>query len=206
VDQQAVSTIAGWINSLSPLAPSLPPGWTHVDIGTVGLAGDASFLYDRFNLIASGTDIWDTADGLHFAGLRLTGDGEISARVVSMQYTDPWAKAGVMFRENFSPGSKHAMVAVTAGGGSAYQWRPVADKSSRNTDGPSANVPYWVRMVRAGDTFTGYVSTDGHDWKPVDSIAVPMSRTIYVGLALTAHNNSALNSALFDHVTVTPTP
>ena len=30
-----------------------------------------------------------------------------------------------------------------------------------------------------------------------------MSRTVYVGLALTAHNNSELNSALFDHVTVT---
>jgi uncharacterized repeat protein (TIGR03806 family) len=204
VDQQAVATIAEWINSLSPVAPSLPPGWTHADIGSVGVAGDASFLFDRFNLIASGTDIWDTADGCQFAGTPLAGDGEIIARVVSLQYTDPWAKAGVMFRENYSPGSKQATVVVTAGGGSAYQWRPVADKSSRNTDGPSANVPYWVRMVRTGDTFTGYVSTDGHDWKPVDRITIPMGRTVYVGLALTAHNNSALNSALFDHVTVTP--
>jgi hypothetical protein len=61
-----------------------------------------------------------------------------------------------------------------------------------------------VRLIRTGDTFTGYVSTDGHDWKQVDRIVVPMGRTIYVGLALTAHNNSALNSALFDHVAVTP--
>jgi hypothetical protein len=38
----------------------------------------------------------------------------------------------------------------------------------------------------------------------VDRITIPMGRTVYVGLALTAHNNSALNSALFDHVTVTP--
>jgi hypothetical protein len=33
-----------------------------------------------------------------------------------------------------------------------------------------------------------------------------MGRTVYVGLVITAHNNAELNSALFDHVTVTPAP
>jgi hypothetical protein len=51
--------------------------------------------------------------------------------------------------------------------------------------------------------FTGYVSKDGLDWKQEDRIAVPMGRTVYVGLALTAHNNAELNSALFDHVAIT---
>jgi hypothetical protein len=63
-----------------------------------------------------------------------------------------------------------------------------------------------VRLVRTGDKFTGYVSADGQDWKWVDSIAVHMGKTVYVGLALTAHNNTELNSTLFDHVTITPTP
>ena len=141
--------------------PSLPPGWTHADIGSVGLAGDASFLNGRFNLIASGTDIWGTADSCHFAATPLTGDGQIIARVVSMQYTDPWAKAGVMFRENFSPGAKDALMVVTAGGGSAFQRRVQTGGLTWNTDGPPADVPYWVRLVRAGDRFTGYVSKDG---------------------------------------------
>ncbi|HTQ50028.1 MAG TPA: PQQ-dependent sugar dehydrogenase [Candidatus Acidoferrales bacterium] len=204
VDQPAVSTIAEWINSLSPIAPSLPPGWTNADIGSVGLTGDASFLNDRFNLIASGTDIWGTADGCHFAATSLTGDGQIIARVVSMQYTDPWAKAGVMVRENFSSGAKDALMVITAGGSSAFQRRLQTGGLTWNTDGPPAVVPYWVRLVRAGDRFTGYVSKDGHDWKAVDSIEVPMSRTVYVGLTVTAHNNSELNSALLDHVTLTP--
>ncbi|HLX94239.1 MAG TPA: PQQ-dependent sugar dehydrogenase [Verrucomicrobiae bacterium] len=203
VDQQAVSTIAEWIGSLSPVATSLPPGWTHADIGKVGLAGDASFLNDRFNLIGSGSDIWDTADGCHFAGTPLTGDGQIVARVVSIQYTDPWAKAGVMFRESFSPGAKDALMVVTASGGSAFQRRVKTGELTWNTDGPPASVPCWVRLVRAGDMFTGYVSKDGHDWKLVDRIAVPMGRTVYAGLAVTAHNNAELNSALFDHVAVT---
>jgi hypothetical protein len=80
------------------------------------------------------------------------------------------------------------------------------DGRTWNTDGPAVNVSSWVRLVRAGDMFTGYVSTNGLDWQRVDSIAVDMGNTVYVGLALTAHNNSELNSTLFDHVTVTPAP
>jgi len=95
-------------------------------------------------------------------------------------------------------------MAVTAGGGSAFQWRPTADNISRNTDGPITNVPFWVKLSRAGDNFTGYVSTDGVNWQRVDSITIPMKKTIFVGLALSAHNNTALNSTLFDNVTVTP--
>ena len=124
VDRNAVSVIAKWIDSLPSTMASLPPNWKHRDIGNVGQVGDAGYLNSQFNLIASGTDIWESADAFHYAYASLTGDGEIIARVVSMQFTDPWAKAGVMFRESLTPGSRHALMAVTAGGGSAYQWRP----------------------------------------------------------------------------------
>ena len=203
-DAGAISTITRWIESLPAISAALPPNWSHRDIGAVGLAGDASYLNGQFNLIASGTDIWDNADGFQFASTPLDGDGQIVARVFSMQYTDPWDKAGVMFRENFSPGSKYALMSLTGSGGSAFQCRPEPDKSSRNTDGPATKTPQWVKLVRAGDTFTGYVSTDGQNWQRVDSVTLPMAKKIYAGLAVTAHNNSALNSTLFDNVDVSP--
>jgi uncharacterized repeat protein (TIGR03806 family) len=203
-DLAAITAIAAWINSLPRSESSLPPDWSHTDIGSVGFPGDASFLNGHFNLIASGGDIWDNADGFHFAYTPLDGDGQIVARVTSMQFTDPWAKAGAMLRENFSPGSKHALMAVTAGGGSAFQWRNAENNPSGNTDGPSCQTPYWVKLVRSGDTFTGYISADGENWQRVDSVTIPMNKKIYIGLALSAHNNSALNSALFDNVSVAP--
>ena len=82
---------------------TLPKGWTHQDIGPVGIKGDASFLNDQYNLIASGTDIWQTVDGFQYAYTTMNGDAQIIARVISMQFTDPWAKAASMFREDFSP-------------------------------------------------------------------------------------------------------
>ena len=204
VDRKAVTAIGDWILALPPAPPPLPPDWKHRDIGRVGQAGDASFLNGEFNLIASGNDIWENADAFHYAYTPLTGDGEITARVVSMQFTDPWAKAGVMIRESLAPGSRHALMAVTAGGGSAFQWRPTGGNASRNTDGPTTSIPFWVKLSRAGNDFTGCISMDGTSWQRVDSITIPMKKSIYVGLALSAHNNSALNSTLFDHVTVKP--
>ncbi len=202
VDEKSVAVIAQWISSLRTATAKLPKNWTDADIGNVGASGEASYLNGLFNVIGSGNDIWDVADALNFASRSLTGDGQIVAHISSLQYTDPWAKAGVMFRENSSSGAKYAMMAITAHNSSVYQWRPVANQGSHNTDGASAIIASWVRLTRAGDTFTGEISVDGKIWQQVDRINIPMNKTISVGLALSAHNNSELNSSLFDNVKV----
>ncbi len=202
VDTNAVGVIGRWISSLHNAVASLPKNWVDADIGNVGSAGEASFLNGNYNLIASGDDIWDVADSFHFAGRPLTGDGQIVAHVTTLPFTDPWAKAGVMFRETFDAGSRHALMSVTAEGNSAFQSRTNAGGISTSTLGPRGKIPRWIKLVRAGNVFTGYLSADGKDWQRVDSVTIPLGKTIYAGLALTAHNNSALNSSLFDNVEV----
>ncbi len=152
------------INGLIPchaIRPRCPKAGATSDIGPVGIKGDASFLNNQYNIIASGTDIWQTVDGFHYAYTTMNGDAQIIARVISMQFTDPWAKAGVMFRQTMAPDSKHVMMVVTAGGFSSYQWRPTPGQWTHNTDGPSTTMPYWVKLVRTGNLFNGYISPDG---------------------------------------------
>ena len=204
VDDKAVAVIGKWINSLHATAASLPKGWADADIGNVGVAGDASYLNGNYNLLASGSDIWESADAFHFASRPLNGDGSIVARVVSIQYTDPWAKAGVMLRDNDSAGSKYVFLGLTGQGGSLLQSRLVADGSSDSTDGPAAKQPHWVKLTRHSNIFTGYVSADGTNWVAVGNTRIPMNKNLAAGLALSAHNNSVLNSTLFDNVTVKP--
>jgi len=204
IDADAMTVLAAWINSLPPLPDDLPPPWQHTDIGAVGLAGDSAYLDGQFTITGSGIDIWDNSDGAHVAYLAFSGDGQITARVTALQNTDPWAKAGVMFRESLSDNAKHAFMAITAGNGSAFQRRTTVGGVSDNTDGPEFAAPAWVRLVRAGGTFTGFTSTDGNTWTQVGSVAITMANTVYLGLAVTAHNNSLLCTASFDNVSIVP--
>jgi uncharacterized repeat protein (TIGR03806 family) len=204
VDAKAVAVIGKWISALPAANAPLPKGWSSADIGSVGVPGDASFLDERFNLLASGGDIWERADAFHFASRSLAGDGSIVARIVSIQYTDPWAKAGVMLRENSSAGAKYVFLALTAQGGSTLQSRAAADASAVSSDGPPVKFPQWLKLVRSGNRCTGYISADGKNWQSVGGVNLPMNKNLSAGLALTSHNNSALNSTLFDDVAVKP--
>jgi regulation of enolase protein 1 (concanavalin A-like superfamily) len=189
----------------APSAGTIPAPWLQQDIGSVGAAGSASYANGIFTVRGSGADIWYGADAFRFVYRPLTGNGQIIARVSSVQNTDPWAKAGVMIRETLSPQSKHAMLVVTPANGVSFQWRATTGGGSSYVPGSSNAAPYWVRLVRSGNTFTGYKSVDGSAWVQVGSATIAMASTVSIGLPVTAHNNAALCTATFDNVNVTAT-
>jgi len=201
LDAEAMAVLAEWITTLPPLTNTLPLPWQHTDIGSVGQPGDATFASGQFSVSASGDDIWNNADAFHYVYLPLTGNGSITARVVSQQNTDGWAKAGVMFRESPANNSTHAMMVISVANGAAFQYRSTTGGASVNASGTGA-APYWVRLVRSGDTFTGSASSDGVNWTQIGSTTISMNSQINAGLAVTAHNNSALNASVLDNVTV----
>jgi uncharacterized repeat protein (TIGR03806 family) len=202
VDSNAVLVVGKWISTLHSGTVKLPRGWKSGDIGDVGVSGSASYLNGGFQVLAAGADIWESADSFHFACRSLAGDGVLVARVAAMQYTDPWAKVGVMLRENDSPGSKYVFLALTGQGGSVLQSRATANQLTGSIDGPQAKLPCWLKLVRQGDRFTGYESANGAAWTPVGSVTNALDPTLSAGLAVTSHNNSVLNSTMFDHVSV----
>ena len=100
--------------------------WYSSDVG--GVAADGSTLatsVDSFELQGSGNDIWGTADEFHFAYQQLAGDGEIIARVDSLDVTNQWAKAGVMIRETLEGNSANMLTFVSASNGTRAQVRHV---------------------------------------------------------------------------------
>ncbi len=180
---------------------------THIDIGNVGLAGSTTFAGGQYTVKGSGADIWDTADAFQFAAQPLAGDGTIQARVASLQNTASWAKAGVMIREGLGANARNVYLFVTPDvhNGAVLQWRtsPGATTNILQSGLGGVQPPYWLRLVRAGDTFTGYRSADGVNWTLVGTETVTLTGTVYVGLAVTAHNNSVLTTAVFDNVALT---
>jgi hypothetical protein len=185
---------------------ALPPGWLNQDIGTTGGSADESG--GVWTVSGDGADIWGTSDGFHYVYQFLEGDGEMVARVTDNGTgSNAWCKGGVMIRETLDPGSTHSMIVVTGGngGGAGFQWRPAAGGSSSSMHDPSPTVepPHWVRLVREGDTFTGFLSADGVDWTEQGSTTIAMAQSVHIGLCVTSHAAGEVRSYTFDNVSFT---
>ena len=200
-DPANVTALTG--GSALPPPGSLPPvplPWTTQDVGAVGFSGTAGYTNSLFTLIGSGSDIQGTADAFRLVAVTATGNCTIIARVVSVQNIDAWSKAGIMIRESLNANAPNALIAVTPGNGVTWQYRSSAGGGTTWNQTAGLNAPYWLKLVRSGNTFTGYRSSDGTNWTQQGTTNINMAAAVYIGLALTSHNNSSLGTASFDNV------
>jgi phosphatidylserine/phosphatidylglycerophosphate/cardiolipin synthase-like enzyme len=196
-------TAAGpvWSFTTAPSgATSLPAGWNQADVGAVGVAGSASYANGTFTVSGSGADVWGTADAFHYAYQSLTGDGQMIARVASVPAVAAWSKAGVMIRGSLAADSAYAFMIISAGKGSAFQYRATNGGTAANIAGTTVAAPYWVKVVRAGSTVTAFQSADGASWTQVGSATVSLGSTAFIGLAVSSHDNTKVCSASFTNV------
>jgi hypothetical protein len=192
--------------------------WTEEGVAELSLwfrgypASTGSFVEGpagTFTMTASGSDIWAVngveADEFHFAYKMLSGAGSITAKVVSVDNTNVWAKAGVMIRETLNPDSAHAMMVVTPGSGISFQRRPGTGATSVDTTTAGITAPYWVKIERdLSGNFTASSSTNGTTWTMQGVFEnIQMSANVYIGLAVTAHDPTLTCQAVFSNVTTT---
>ena len=210
VSIQEVTTNTPTQNPTLPPPPQssglLPSPWVSQDIGLVALAGSATYISDIFTINGDGSNIFGTSDSFHFVHRQLTGDGEIKARVVSVEDTSPYARAGVMMRETLSENSRHALMVVKPNALLEFLRRVSVGGSTIYALGNTAPAPHWVRLVRSGSIITAYASSDGVSWTMVGSDTfISLSPTIYIGLAVGGLNTLNINTSVFDNVVVTQT-
>jgi regulation of enolase protein 1 (concanavalin A-like superfamily) len=195
-------------NNLSYVPSDLvPTPWGSTDIGAVAAYGTTGYSSGTFTIEGSGADIGGTADEMIFVYRRLFGDGEITARVASIENTNSLAKAGVMIREDLTAGSKNGADLLTpvASNKARFQRRTSAGGStSSSSSSGDVTAPYWLRLNRTGNTFKAYISTNGTSWTQFGSNrTITMATNVYIGLVVCSHNDGTLCTATFDNVSVT---
>lgn len=182
---------------------SVPSPWSTSDIGNVGATGSAGYSSGSFTLAGSGYDIEENDDEFRFVYQQKTGDVTIIARMVSIQNTNPWAKAGVMIRESLNSNSKMSFIPITAANGTFFQNRTTTNGISQESTIVSGIAsPYWMKLVRAGNTFTSYISSNGTSWTQQGTSTISMAQNAYIGLGVTSHNDGVLCTAVFDNVSI----
>jgi regulation of enolase protein 1 (concanavalin A-like superfamily) len=183
---------------------TLPPPapWLHGDIGSVNTTGTAVYTNTYFNNTGAGADIESTADGFHYIYQPVSGDVTITARVESLDNTNPWAKAGVMIRSTTDADAINIMTAITPSA-AILQKRTTTGGSTSST---VAGYSTWLRLQKVGDNISSFRSTNGVTWTQIGTTAtLTLPSTFYVGLATTSHNNDTLTTARYSNVSVVRT-
>ncbi len=178
------------------------PAWREADVGAVGTPGSWSTTATGMRVAGAGADIWGTTDAFHFVWVPLTGDGEVVARVASVQNVHAWTKAGVMIRESLAPGAPHALMLVSSAKGYAFQRRATRDGTTVSTGAGTGSAPQWVMLRRRGNVLSAFRSTDGITWTAAGSQTVAMQQQVLAGLAVSSHVPTTTSQAVFDNVQI----
>jgi Zn-dependent metalloprotease len=184
-----------------------PAPWATADIGSVSKAGTICFKDGNFELAASGNGIDDKSDSFYFTYRQLTGDGEIIARVNSLQNTNSFAKAAVMIRESLNANSKFAMTTIVAnplltGTATRFEYRKNTGGKASSGNYQLTAIPKYIRVARVGNTVSSYMSNTNGNWTLIGSANVSMASNVYVGLAATSAVNGVSAVAEFSNVSV----
>jgi regulation of enolase protein 1 (concanavalin A-like superfamily) len=183
-------------------ASTLPITWNSRDIGTITEPGSVTRNSGVWTVRGGGADVWDETDAFRYVYRRLSTNGEIVARVLDIENVEDWTKAGVMIRQSLAPDSAHAFMFVSAVRGLAFQRRTTTGGLTTTTAAGRSKAPRWVKLSRAGQTITASVSKDGIRWTHIGHDTLPISGTVYVGLAVCSHDVTKLATAVFDNVRV----
>ena len=189
------------VNQASPVAfvgqdigtPGAPGSWIYTNCGTYIVSGSGE-----------GTD--GSADVFYFFYQTLAGDGQIMARLLSLQGGDPQlAEAGVMIRQSLDPGSQQVSLSVNARTNVVFRRRLTANALGIQNTVPGGNYLQgtnylWLRLMRMGNTFVAHCSTNGLNWQSMGFTTMSMSNPVEVGLAVTAQHYAQLTTAVFDNV------
>ncbi len=179
--------------------------------------GQAFALGDKIHIFASGADIFGTSDQFEYVYKNFTNDFDVSVCLESEGQSDPAAKAGLMVREindPSGPGPADRMVMVASfppDPGRAQNLFEYREDTFGTAVSPTDNRPgstfpnNWLRLVRTGSMFSTYFSSNNADWVFMGSVdsstnaAGAYAANVWVGLAVTSHNASLVNEAVFSN-------
>jgi hypothetical protein len=170
---------------------------------------------DSFGIAAAGADVWgaggqhDDQFGATYKAGSLASGSSVSARVVSVNDANAWAKSGVVVRNDLTKAGSsagYAVVVVTARNGVEFEWDSNGDGYLDSSAHAAIDVfrPIWVQLSRSGTAFTASYSYDGTNYVPIGAPVTlsTAAATQDAGIISTSHDvtQSAINQ--FDSVAI----
>jgi len=172
------------------------------DIGTTPKTGSIEFdaATGEYKLTGGGANIWGTEDAGYFTWKRISGDVTLTADI---RFIGTGAvahrKAVLMVRQDLTPGSAYADVALHGDGLTSLQYRPSAGAATQEIRSTITG-PVRIRIQRSGNSFTIFAGKPGEALTPAGPQVVTLSDPVYVGLGICSHDANVLETAVFSNV------
>jgi hypothetical protein len=181
-----------------------------IDVGTVTPPGSAEFdkASQQYTIKSSGQNIWNKHDDFHFVYRKLSGNLVVTAEVSFVgPDTHPHRKAGWMIRQGLEPDAAYVDVMVHGEGLIALQYREKPGEITKDIKS-AVSAPAIVRLERHGDSFELYAAPKRRQgdqaakFQPVGSVKLALKDPVYVGLAVSAHDATATETAVISGATL----
>jgi catechol 2,3-dioxygenase-like lactoylglutathione lyase family enzyme len=172
---------------------------------TPGSKAEFNPVKQEYRITGGGANVWDTTDAFYFIWSRMAGDLSLTADVtwIGSSPTEH-RKAMLMVRDGLASGAAYADAVSHGNGLTSLQFRGVTNESTYQTfiniEGPAR-----LRLVRQGSRFTMYAGKPGGELKEVGPVEyVRIKDPAYVGLGVSSHVATTLETAVFSNVKLEP--
>ena len=171
----------------------VPEPWSSIQFGQLASESEAIFEAGVFTVDAADLDFWNAADKGHFIYQPMSGQNIImTTKVTQFDFPHSYAQAGIMLRNNLDANSNQVSMMLIGEQGCGMRERLAIDGATNQNPLRRAHetAPYWLRLKRDGNQFTGYYSSDGVHWNTERTVTSTMGDDIYVGFATTSHSST----------------
>jgi len=195
----------GFSATASNTSSTCAKGWSCQDIGNPLISGKENISGNTISVSAGGTGISENLDQLRLVSKKVSGDTQISARLVSQQSTGVGGKAqmGLMMRQSSDPSSPYYGAFLTTHTGLVVQYRTTfGGDTIQDIQLPHVSLPLYLRIQRVGDQFHTEVSTEKGKYVvvPGSTVNMVMPAPLNSGLAVSSDNDATMDTAVYNNV------
>ena len=174
---------------------------------TISNSGDDWGTCGYLTVRASGNTIWGSSDSFRYIYQPVSGDFDVSLRIISTPTNSAYSKGGLMVRASTDSSSARVMVTKTNTHGIQSAERRVFNGSTYRlaSDTEVDTIPVWVRLIRVGNEFKTYYSYDVSysgslaGWTlHGTTTATILPDDVLIGMATASYSWSTLATAEYD--------
>lgn len=148
----------------------------------LGVGGSTSRSGNDYTITSAGDGFGGATDSGEFSSIAVSGDFELVCKAISVTGGSTNSHVALHVRESTSVDAKMAVLAVN-GIRTRMRYRSTANTNAviaGSVDGQLA--PVWIKLVRAGSTFTSFYSTTGRSWIQFAQATVAMQSACLAGI------------------------